>query len=96
MTKRSAYPKKIHVGMDLTGIILFISVEQLSLDVAGDSAKTLSVLENMGGVLDDCGLRLVQKCRRPPSKYPRFWGSNGFFEKLPKKDPYRNHTKSVD
>ena len=23
----------------------------------------------------------------PPSKYPRFWGSNDFFEKLPKKDP---------
>ena len=23
----------------------------------------------------------------PPSKYPRFWGSNDFFEKLPKKTP---------
>ena len=52
-----------------------ISVERLSLNVADDSAKTLSVLGNMGGVLDDCGLRFVQKCRRPPpSKYPRFWG----------------------
>jgi len=33
----------------------------------------------MGGVVDDCGLRFVQ--RRHPSKYPRFWGSNGLFRK---------------
>ena len=45
--------------------LFFISVEQLSLNVAGDSAKTLSVLGNMGGVLDDCGLRFVHKWRRP-------------------------------
>ena len=50
--------------------ILFISGEQLSLIVAGDSAKTLSVLGNMGGALDDCGLRFVQKCRRPPQNTP--------------------------
>ena len=42
------------------GQILFISGEQLSLIVAGDSAKTLSVLGNRGGVDDDCGLRFVQ------------------------------------
>ena len=49
-----------------------ISGEQLSLNVAGDSAKTLSVLGNMGGVLDDCRLRFVQKCRRPPQNTPDF------------------------
>ena len=48
------------VGLGQNGQILFISVEQLSLNVAGDSAKTLSVLGNMGGVVDDCGLRFVQ------------------------------------
>ena len=56
------------------GQILFISGEQLSLNVADDSAKTLSVLGNMGGVLDDCGLRFVQKCRRPPKKKTDFGG----------------------
>ena len=53
-------------------LIFVISGEQLSLNVAGDSAKNLSVLENMGGVLGECGLRFVQKCRRPPQKYTRF------------------------
>jgi len=38
--------------MAQNGQILFISGEQLSLNVAGDSAKTLSVLGNMGDVLD--------------------------------------------
>ena len=52
------------------GEILFISGEELSLIVAGDSAKTLSVLGNMGDALDDCGLRFVQKCRRPPQNTP--------------------------
>ena len=75
------------------GQILFISVEQLSLNVADDSAKTLSVLGNMGDFLDDCLLRFLQRCRRPPQKYPRFWGPTDFFKILPKKDPYRNHTK---
>ena len=28
----------------------------------------------MGGVLDDCRLRFVQKCRRPPQKTPDFGG----------------------
>ena len=54
----------LRVGLGQNGQILFISVEQLSLNVADDSAKTLSVLENMGGFLDDCGLRFVQKCWR--------------------------------
>ena len=36
-----------------------ISVERLSLNVADDSAKTLSVLGNMGDFLDDCRLRFV-------------------------------------
>ena len=76
--------------------ILFISGEQLSLIVAGDSAKTLSVLENMGGALDDCGLRFVQKCHSPPQNTPDFGGPTDFFGKLPKKDPYRNHTKSMN
>ena len=71
------------------GQILFISGEQLSLNVAGDSAKTLSVLGNMGGVLDDCGLRFVQKCRRPPQNTPDFGGPTDFFEKLPSKPPPR-------
>ena len=85
---------KIHRGGVRTGPL--VSVEQLSLNVAGDSAKTLSVLGNMGGVLDDCRLRFVQMCRRPPQKYPRFWGPTDFFKILPKKDPYRNHTKSIN
>ena len=34
-------------------LIFAISGEQLPLNVAGDSAQTLSVLEDMGGVLDD-------------------------------------------
>ena len=69
--------------------ILFISGEQLSLIVAGDSAKTLSVLGNMGGALDDCGLRFVQKCRRPHQNTPDFGGQTDFFEKLPSKPPPR-------
>ena len=76
-------------------LIFVISGEQLSLNVAGDSAKTLSVLGNMGGVLDDCGLRFVHKWRRPPKNTPDFGGPTDFFEILPKKDPYRNHTKSM-
>ena len=43
-----------------------ISGEQLSLNIVDDSAKTLSVLGNMRGALDDYRLRFVQKCRRPP------------------------------
>ena len=37
------------VGLGQNGRILFISVEQLSLNVADDSAKTLSVLGNTRG-----------------------------------------------
>ena len=85
----------LRVGLGQNGQILFISVEQLSLNVADDSAKTLSVLGNMGGVLDDCGLRFVQMCRRPPHSTPDFGGPTDFFKILPKKDPYRNHTKSM-
>ena len=70
-----------------------ISGEQLPLNVAGDSAKTLSVLENMGGVLDGCGLRFVQ-IRRRPLKIPPISGSN--FEKITGMQPYRNHTKSIN
>ena len=58
-----------------------ISVERLSLNVADDSAKTLSVLGNMGDALDDCLLRFLQMCRRPPQKYPRFGGPTDFSEK---------------
>jgi len=36
----------LRVGLGQNGQILFISVEQLSLNVAGDSAKTSSVLRN--------------------------------------------------
>ena len=54
--------------------ILFISVEQLTLNVADDSAKTLSVLGNMRDALDDCLLRFVQKCRRPPQNTPDLGG----------------------
>ena len=60
------------------GQILFISGEQLSLNVAGDSAKTLSVLENMGGAVDDCGLRFVQRWRRSPQNTPDFGGPTDF------------------
>ena len=88
--------REISVGLAQNGQILFISVEQLSLNVADDSAKTLSVLGNMGDLLDDCRLRFLQMCRRPPQKYPRFWGPTDFFKILPKKDPYRNHTKSMN
>ena len=49
-------------------LISATSGEQLSLNVADDSAKTLSVLGNMGDFLDDCRLRFLQMCRRPPQK----------------------------
>ena len=64
----------LRVGLGQNGQILFISVEQLSLNVADDSAKTLSVLGNMGDSLDDCRLRFVQKCRRPPQNTPDLGG----------------------
>ena len=86
----------LRVGLGQNGQILFISVEQLSLNVADDSAKTLSVLENMGGALDDCRLRFVQIWRRPLQNTPDFWGPTDFSKTLPKKDPYRNHTKSMN
>ena len=59
--KAKLYLICLRVGLGQNGQILFISVEQLSLNVADDSAKTLSVLGNMGDVLDDCCLRFVQK-----------------------------------
>ena len=77
-------------------LIFIISGEQLSLNVADDSAKTLSVLGNIGGVIDDCGLRFVQMWRRPPQNTPDFEGPTDFFEILPKKGPYRNHTKLMN
>ena len=64
---------ELRVGLAQNGQILFISVEQHSINVAGDSANTLSVLGNMGGVLDDCG-GFVQKCRRLPQNTPDFGG----------------------
>ena len=54
-------------------VFFIISGEQLSLNVAGGSAKIISVLENMGGVLDDCRLRFVQMRRRPLQNTPDFW-----------------------
>ena len=77
----------LRVGPGQNSQILFISVEQLSLNVADESAKTLLVLGNMGDFLDDCRLRFLQMCRRPPQKHPRFWGPTDFFKILPKKDP---------
>ena len=50
-------------------------------------AKTLSVLGNMGVALDDCRLRFVQKCRRPPQNTPDFGGPTDCFEKLGVFDP---------
>ena len=70
-------------------LIFAFSGEQLLLNVAGDSAQTLSVLGNMGDALDDCRLRFVQKCRRPPQNTPDFGGPTDFFEKLPSKPPPR-------
>ena len=57
-----------------------------------DSAKTLSVLGNMGGVVDDCGLRFVQIRRRPPQNTPDFGGPKINFEK----SRACNHTKSMN
>jgi hypothetical protein len=73
-------------------LIFFISGEQLSLSVAGDSAKTLSVIGNMGVVLDDCGLRFVQMWRRLPQNTPDFGGPKINFEK----SRACNHTKSMN
>ena len=75
--------------------IFVISGEQLFLNVADDSAQTLSVLGNMGGVLYDCGLRFVQKCRRPPKNTPDVGGPI-LKEKITGMQPYRNHTKSMN
>ena len=86
----------LRVGLGQNGQILFISVEQLFLNVAGDSAKTLSVLGNMRGLIDDCRLRFVQMGRRPPQNTPDCGGPTDFFKILPKKQPYRNHTKSMN
>ena len=77
----------LRVGLGQNGQILFISVEQLSLNVAGDSAKTLSVLGNMGDVVDDCGLRFVQMCRRPPQNTPDFRGPTDFSKYYRKRTP---------
>ena len=66
-------------------LIFTISGEQPSLNVAGDSAQTLSVLGNMGGVVDDCGLRFVQMWRRPPKNTPDFGGPADFFRKITEK-----------
>ena len=74
----------IRVGPGQNGQILFISVEQLSLNVADDSAQTLSVLGNMGGFVDDCRLRFVQKCRLPPQNTPDF-GVQRIFSKYYRK-----------
>ena len=68
-------------------LIFVISGKQLSLNVAGDSAKTLSVLENMGDVLDDKGLRFVQIWRRPPQNTPDFWGPTDFSKIYRKRTP---------
>ena len=58
-----------------TVFLIFIIIgEQLSLNIAGDSAKTLSIQGNMEGVLHDFGLRFVQKCRRSPQNTPDFGG----------------------
>ena len=68
-------------------LIFVISGEKLFLNVADDSAQTLSVLGNMGGVLDDCGLSFVQKCRRSPQKYPQFWSPTDFSKYYRKRTP---------
>ena len=75
------------VGLGQNGQILFISGEQLSLNVAGDSAKTLSILGNMGSVVDDCGLRFVQRWRRSPQNTPDFGDPTDFSKKYRKKTP---------
>ena len=91
----SPFSMLIRVGLGQNGQILFISVEQLSFNVAGDSAKTLSVLGNIF-FFRWLSPQICADLAAPPFKYPRFLGSNGFFKILPKKDPYRNHTKSMN
>ena len=76
-------------------LIFAISGEQLSLNVAGDSAKTLSVLGNMGGVLDDCGLRFVQMRRRPPQNTPDFGGPTDFSKNYRKSSPTKSYQIGV-
>ena len=83
---RGYHDRYLRVGPGQNGQILFISVEQLSLNVAGDSAKTLSVLENMGGVLDDCLLRFAQKCRRRPQN-TLVLGVQRIFQNITEKGP---------
>ena len=70
--------ERLRVGPGQNGQILFISEEQLSLNVADDSAYILSGLGNMGGVVDDCGLRFVQIWRRLPQNTPDFGGPKSF------------------
>ena len=82
------FASKLRSQSGQNGQILFISGEQLSLNVAGDSAKTLSVLGNMG-VLSMTAASDLCRCGGVPSKYPRFWGRTVFFEKLPSKPPPR-------
>jgi len=66
------------------GQIGFESGEQLSLDVAGDSAKTLSFLGNLEGAVDDYDLRHVQRWRRNP--HLNFGGPTDFIEISLQKD----------
>ena len=83
----SAKLAQVKVGLGQNGQILFISVEQLSLNVADDSAKTLSVLENMGFFSMTVASDFFQNCRRPSQNTTDFGGPTDFFEILPKKIP---------
>ena len=87
--ERTAPKKQLRVGLGLhlecCSFFFFISGEQPSLNVAGDSAETLSVLGNMGGAVDDCGLRFLQMCP-PPSNTPGF-GVQRIFRNITEKGP---------
>ena len=77
----------LRVGLGQNGQKGFISGEQLSLNVAGDSAKTRSVLGNVGGCCRWSWPQICAEVAAPSSKYPRFWGPNGFFQIISKNTP---------
>ena len=67
-------------------LIFIISGEQLSLNVAGDSAKTLSVLGNMGVFSMTVASDLCRSAGAPPQNTPDFGGPTDF-QNITENDP---------
>ena len=80
----SYYLMRVGLGQNIQ--LPFISGEQLSLNVASDSAKTLSVLE-IWGVLSMIMASHLCRGGGAPLKIPPILGSNGIFLEILKIAP---------